>query len=102
MPDPKFQRRIEDFACEHCGALVKGDGYTNHCPKCLWSKHVDVNPGDRAATCGGMMEPVSVEGSSGSQYRICHRCIICGHEKINDANSGDSADALVALARHHF
>ena len=28
---------------------MKGNGYTNHCPKCLWSKHVDINPGDRGA-----------------------------------------------------
>ncbi|MEK7098661.1 MAG: RNHCP domain-containing protein [Patescibacteria group bacterium] len=99
MPDSKFQRRIEDFTCEQCSAQVKGNGYTNHCPKCLWSKHVDIHPGDRAATCGGMMEPVSVEGSTGSPYRIRHRCIMCHHEKINDANLGDSADALVALAQ---
>lgn len=23
--------------CEHCSAEVLGTGYTNHCPKCLWS-----------------------------------------------------------------
>ncbi|MFA6992594.1 MAG: RNHCP domain-containing protein, partial [Candidatus Gracilibacteria bacterium] len=39
----RFSRTIEDFVCEKCGAKVKGDGYTNHCPKCLWSKHVDIN-----------------------------------------------------------
>ncbi|MEK7158524.1 MAG: RNHCP domain-containing protein, partial [Patescibacteria group bacterium] len=43
-----FQRRVEDFTCESCGAQVTGDGYTNHCPQCLVSKHVDVYPGDRA------------------------------------------------------
>lgn len=36
-----FTRVIEDFICENCGTEVKGNGYTNHCPKCLWSKHVD-------------------------------------------------------------
>src|SRR3990167_4839651 len=54
----KFQRKIEDFVCENCGCGVKGDGYTNHCPKCLWGKHVDVNPGDREEECGGMMKPI--------------------------------------------
>ena len=34
-----FQRHVEDFECEHCGAFVEGDGYTNHCPACLWCKH---------------------------------------------------------------
>ena len=57
----RFNRRIEDFTCEHCGTEVHGNGYTNHCPNCLWSKHVDINPGDRAADCGGLMEPIAVE-----------------------------------------
>jgi hypothetical protein len=55
-----FKKTKEDFVCEHCGKPVVGNGYTNHCPECLWSKHVDVNPGDRAATCLGLMEPVGV------------------------------------------
>ena len=49
-----FIRKTEDFICEHCGREVRGNGYTNHCPYCLWSKHVDINPGDRAAGCGGL------------------------------------------------
>jgi len=100
MPDPKFQRRIEDFTCGHCGAEVKGNGYTNHCPKCLWSKHVDIHPGDRAATCGGMMEPVSVEGSTGSGYKLRHKCVICHHERINGVVQADDPDAVVALAKN--
>jgi hypothetical protein len=96
---PRFQRRVEDFTCEQCGTAVVGDGYTNHCPKCLWSKHVDIMPGDRAADCGGMMEPIAIEGSTGKGYRIRHRCKKCGHEKMNDANAADSPDALVALAK---
>jgi len=93
-----FQKTKEDFICGHCGGAVAGDGYTNHCPRCLWSKHVDVDPGDRAAECHGLMEPVSVEGSTGAGYRIRHRCKTCGHEKMNDASPLDSTDALVALA----
>jgi hypothetical protein len=57
----KFTRRIEDFLCGNCGATVTGDGYTNHCPACLWSQHVDINPGDRAAACGALMRPSAVE-----------------------------------------
>jgi hypothetical protein len=44
-----FQRCKEDFRCGHCGHLERGDGYTNHCTACLWSAHVDIQPGDRAA-----------------------------------------------------
>ena len=57
----KFQRKKEDFICENCNKKVKGDGYTNHCPACLWSKHVDINPGDRLAECKGMMKPIGLD-----------------------------------------
>ena len=39
-----FKRKIEDFVCGNCGEKIKGDGYTNHCLQCLWSKHVDITP----------------------------------------------------------
>ena len=60
-----FQKNVEDFVCGNCGGEVVGNGYTNHCPKCLWSKHVDINPGDRAEKCGGMMKPISVIKTKG-------------------------------------
>ena len=94
----KFQRRVEDFVCEHCGAHVAGSGYTNHCPACLWSKHVDVHPGDRAETCEGLMEPVRLEGTS-SQYEIVHRCVRCGYEKKNITAPDDDSEALIAVAK---
>ncbi|MCR4284375.1 MAG: RNHCP domain-containing protein [Parcubacteria group bacterium] len=92
----KFQRNIEDFVCGHCGARVRGNGYTNHCPKCLWSKHVDVNPGDRGADCGGMMKPVSAEQKSG-EWRILHKCEKCGHEKINRLSKDDDFDKVTKM-----
>lgn len=98
MNTPKFQKRVEDFVCEHCGTQVKGGGYTNHCPECLWSKHVDVNPGDRAAACGSMMEPVALEGTS-PEYVLVHRCISCGFEHRNKSVSEDSPDALLEVAK---
>jgi hypothetical protein len=94
----RFQRRIEDFSCERCGRAVTGSGYTNHCPACLWSKHVDVNPGDRAAECGGAMEPVGVVSKHGA-WRIQHRCTVCGAERICTASAEDSTEALAALLR---
>jgi hypothetical protein len=97
----KFTKRIEDFICEHCGLEVKGNGYTNHCPSCLWSKHVDIQPGDRAARCGGMMEPVQLEGSSPA-YRILHRCQLCGTEKWNQAAPEDNFEQLLALAENQL
>ena len=97
MQDKKFQRRIEDFTCGHCGADVIGSGYTNHCPKCLWSKHVDINPGDRANSCSGIMEPALLEGTS-PEYRILHVCKKCGEMRRVNVSKEDDTDALVKLA----
>jgi len=94
----RFQRNREDFVCEHCGYEVKGNGYTNHCPGCLYSKHVDINPGDRAAQCRGLMEPVGVEtGKKG--YLILHRCLVCGVIKKNKSAPEDSFEAILAVMR---
>jgi rubrerythrin len=92
----RFQRKIEDFTCENCGEEVKGDGYTNHCPFCLWSKHVDINPGDRAADCGGLMEPVSKEIEKDEQI-ITHRCEECKYEKRNKSAPEDDFDKLLNI-----
>jgi len=97
MPAKKFQRRKEDFVCDKCGAAVKGDGYTDHCPHCLWSRHVDVNPGDRASTCLGAMEPIAVEGTT-PNYAILYRCVRCTHTHRVKTHPKDDPDAIVALA----
>lgn len=96
--EPKFQRRIEDFTCEHCGAQVTGNGFTNHCPVCLWSKHVDINPGDREETCQGLMRPVGVS-RKGDRYRILFRCTNCGMERWNKSVPEDDFEVLLRIAR---
>ena len=93
----QFVKRIEDFNCAHCGAVVRGNGYTNHCPKCLWSKHVDNNPGDRASQCGGMMEPVSIE-QSGGKWIIIHKCVVCRKTIRQKASDDDDINAIIALS----
>lgn len=69
------------FQCEHCGAHIKpltNGSFRNHCPYCLYSKHMDNTPGDRASDCRGLMEPISIEYSPKKGYQIVHRCEKCG------------------------
>ncbi len=99
--DKIFQKRKEDFICENCGAIVKGNGYTDHCPNCLWSKHVDVNPGDRKAKCGGLMKPIGVEIKK-SSYLIYYRCTKCGYEHRVKTAANDNFDLLVVLSSKPF
>lgn len=94
----RFQRRIEAFTCAVCGTQVQGNGYTDHCPSCLWGQHVDVNPGDRAAECQGMMEPVGALVPAGKTPRIFYRCAGCGHERFNDAAPEDNIDEIIRLS----
>ncbi len=97
MDSKKFTRTTEDFVCEHCGAQVIGNGYTNHCPKCLWSKHVDINPGDRASACGALMEPISSTFVSG-EYTLRYKCVKCGFERNNRTWPEDNFDVVIKLS----
>ena len=92
----KFIKRLENFTCGHCKNKVKGNGYTNHCPKCLWSKHVDINPGDRAEKCGGLMKPVNLELEKG-EYILTHECEKCGAKRRCKTAEDDSMAVLTAL-----
>jgi DNA-directed RNA polymerase subunit RPC12/RpoP len=93
----RFTRTTEDFDCLVCGTPVRGDGYTNHCPRCLWSRHVDVQPGDREAGCGGLMRPVGVEARAHDTV-LTHVCERCGHRRRNRASPVDDQQALLRLA----
>lgn len=95
-----FIARQEPFVCEHCGITVeplKHGTYRNHCPQCLWSKHVDdLGPGDRRSLCGGMMEPIGVEHRGAKGWMIVHRCRECG-KSIMNTYALDDDQAKIAL-----
>ncbi|MBB5233208.1 RNHCP domain-containing protein [Deinococcus budaensis] len=95
------------FVCAHCGAQVqplRNGSVRNHCPACLHSRHVDVQPGDRASDCGGVMAPVGLEQSGKKGWVIVHRCLKCGfagrnRAALDDPAQPDSWDVMVALSR---
>ncbi len=91
-----FKKKVENFTCEQCGTVVFGDGYTNHCPECLWSKHVDQNPGDRAETCRGLMKPRNVE-VNGGEMSIIHQCISCRKKQKNRRGYHDNHLAILKV-----
>ncbi len=97
MQNKKFKKIVEDFTCENCGANIKGGGFTNHCTECLYSKHVDINPGDRMAECLGIMKPVGLEVASGENI-IIHECELCLMKKNNKASKNDNFKAIIYLS----
>ena len=87
MEQKLFTKLDEEFVCQNCGLKVKPLGYScrNHCPRCLCSLHLDINPGDRAAECGGLMRPISAEPDAKKGFIITHKCTKCGAIRRNKA-----------------
>ena len=96
----KFNEIDEEFICEHCGKEVKPLGYScrNHCNYCLYSKHVDINPGDRKETCHGLLEPIGIEIDSKKGYVIIYKCKKCGQIRKNKAAKDDNIDLIIKLS----
>ncbi len=93
------------FKCLKCGKeiLAQTNGsYRNHCPFCLYSVHVDVNPGDRNSDCLGMMEPYDIIYNSAKGHQIVHRCLKCGFVRNNkvadDGVQPDDMDLILKIA----
>lgn len=98
----KFTMIDEDFVCEVCGSHVNHLGYTarDHCPYCLFSKHVDNNPGDRMCFCHGRLKPIAIERGKKDGYKIVYRCEKCGAIKKNKAAHDDNMDLIIDISSH--
>ena len=92
----------DTFTCKVCGRLCTpqnaGSDHRNHCPNCLSSLHVDIEPGDRASDCGGIMEPVAVWVRRGGEWAIIHRCKRCGALSSNRVAADDNPMKLMSIA----
>ncbi len=97
---PNFTVIDEEFICENCGTNVSKLGYScrNHCPVCLYSKHVDINPGDRKEICHGMLEPIGLETNSKKGYVIIFKCKKCGAIRKNKVAEDDNMDLIIKLS----
>jgi hypothetical protein len=111
----KYRNSIYGFQCHHCQAYVytlpafSGVLNRNHCPFCLWSRHMDhYQPGDRMSACKASMQPIGLTvkrnrnkyGPGGfGELMLIHRCNDCGKLSINRIASDDQADRLMELYR---
>jgi hypothetical protein len=91
-----------DFRCRHCrnliGALPSGGRHRNHCPLCLYSRHVDAKAmGDRASSCGSSMAPIASFVRPNGEHAIVHRCLGCGVERHNRIAADDNFELVLAL-----
>ena len=99
MDTKRFKMIDEEFYCEVCGKLVKKLEYTarDHCPYCLSSKHLDINPGDRASGCGGILVPIDIEKGKKDLYKIIYKCNKCGINKKNKTAIDDDFDKILEI-----
>ena len=92
----------ESFNCKSCDRLVtsygSGSKHRNHCPYCLTSQHLDNEPGDRDAHCGGVMEAIGVWVRKNGEWAIIHRCKYCGHLSSNRCAADDNPLILMSVA----
>ena len=102
----KFRVVNEGFTCDHCGRAVPPTAQTtprNHCPFCLWCKHVDIHPGDRANPCRGPMQPIGIYSHTKKSYIILHQCRRCDARVkakaiLADANATDDFNLILELS----
>lgn len=95
----KFNMIDEDFICENCNNNVTKLNYTarDHCPYCLYSKHVDINPGDRMNTCKGLLVPIGIEKFK-DKYKIIYKCKKCGELHKNVVATDDNMNLIIQLS----
>ena len=94
-----FTMKDEEFICEKCGKNVTKLNYTarDHCPYCLYSKHVDILPGDRKNTCLGLLKPIGIEKFKDT-YKIIYKCEKCGQLHKNIIAKDDDMDLIIKLS----
>jgi hypothetical protein len=91
------------FRCRRCGLDVSihalGTAHRNHCPNCLWSRHLDDDsPGDRAADCGSLMEPIAVTVRGDGEWVLVHQCTGCDVVHVNRTAGDDNPLLLLKVA----
>ena len=95
-----FTMRDEEFICENCGEQVLPLGYTarDHCPHCLYSKHVDIMPGDRQNPCKGLLKPIGIEKFKDT-YKILYKCNSCNEPHKNIMAKDDNMELIIELSK---
>lgn len=100
------------FICKHCklpvssALFLSGVHNRNHCPYCLWSRHLDLYAaGDRLSACKSLMQPIGLTlkitrkryGSVLGELMLIHVCIECQSISINRIAADDDFWTVLAV-----
>ncbi len=96
-----FTKNDDSFICDICGKKVSKLVYSSrdHCPFCLCSKHVDINPGDRLETCHGVLKPISIEKGKKDTIKIIYKCQKCGTIRKNIMADDDDFEKILQVMK---
>lgn len=91
-----FIKNDNGFICVNCSKKVEKLKYTSrdHCNHCLYSIHVDIEPGDRKNDCKGILIPINVIVNSKKGKVIEYRCSKCKSIIKNIVADDDNEDAI--------
>ena len=107
-----YPQSFGDFRCAHCqhivssAHLLSGVNNRNHCPYCLWSRHLDLyTAGDRLSACKAPMQPLVLTtkrsrnkyGCGHGELMLVHLCTGCGNISINRIAADDDAGTLLEI-----
>jgi len=102
-----------DFTCQHCHSYVSAAAWLsgvqnrNHCPYCLWSRHLDLfESGDRLAACKAPMRPIGLTLKrnrnkyarvASGELMLVHLCTDCERLSINRIAADDVPEAILEV-----
>ena len=102
-----------DFKCGHCSVwvssmnMLSGVQNRNHCPYCLWSRHLDLcSAGDRLSACKSGMKPIGLtmkksrnkyQLSPRGELMLVHQCVECNTLSINRIAADDDSERVLAV-----
>ena len=95
----QFTKLDEEFICENCKQKIEKLNYTtrDHCNHCLYSKHLDINPGDRSNNCKGLLKPIGIEKYKDT-YKIIYKCETCHKEHKNIIAKDDDMNEIIKIS----
>ena len=107
------RNQVDDgFLCKHCNmyvssaAFLSGVQNRNHCPYCLWSRHMDLYAaGDRLSACKSPMKPIGLTtkatnkkyGTGRGELMLIHLCTDCESLSINRIAADDDTQTIFAI-----
>ena len=99
----KFNELDEEFICENCHKHVDRLNYSSrdHCNYCLYSKHVDINPGDRLNDCRGLLKPIGIEKHKDT-FKIIYKCEKCRKMHKNIMARDDNMDIIIEISKKEY